>query len=119
MTIRIERGNKPRHTKKKKHFGLGFTNILALLIMAFLSTGLVGGFYLALKSIEYQYMGALACYTAVFAPIGTAASIVLKGIVHKSEVENSGADGEGIKYAAFKAEQYSDIEDKFEESPQI
>lgn len=119
MTIRIEKGNQPRHIRRKTQSGVGFTNILALLIMAFLSAGLVGGFYLALKSIKHQYMGALACYTAVFAPIGTAASIVLKGIVHKSEVENSGADGEGIKYAAFKAEQYSNIEDEFEESPQI
>ena len=119
MTIRIERGNKPRHTKQKNHFALGFTNVLALLIMAFLSAGLVGGFYLALKSIEYQYMGALACYTAVFAPIGTAASIVLKGIVHKSEVENSGADGEGIKFAAAKATQFADMDVAFEESPEI
>lgn len=119
MTIRNEKGNQPRHIKKRTQSGVGFTNILALLIMAFLSAGLVGGFYLALKSIEHQYMGALACYTAVFAPIGTAASIVLKGIVHKSEVENSSADGEGIKYAAFKAEQYNNTENEFEESPQI
>lgn len=119
MTIRIEKSDKPKHLKSNHRSGLGFTNMLALLIMAFLSAGLVGGFYLALKSIEHQYMGALACYTAVFAPIGTAASIVLKGIVHKSEVENTGADGEGIKYAAAKAAQFGDTDMDFEESPQI
>lgn len=117
MIIKIERGRKKTNRRKRKRSGLGFSNWLALLIMAFLFAGLMGGFYLAVKSIEYQYMGALACYTAVFAPIGTAASIVLKGIVHKSEVENSGADGEGIKYAAAKAAGFVDSD--FEDSPPI
>lgn len=121
MTIKIEKSTAKHIKQGKQRSGVGFTNLLALLIMAFLSVGLVGGFYLALKSIEYQYMGALACYTAVFAPIGTAASIVLKGIVHKSEVENSGADGEGIKYAAAKASNFmdTDIDSNLEQSPQI
>lgn len=101
----------------RKKFHIGFTNLLALLIMAFLCAGLMGGFYLALKSIEYQYMGALACYTAVFAPMGTAASIVLNSIVHKSEHENTGANGVGIKFAAAEAAGF--IENDFEESPQI
>lgn len=117
MTIKIERGRKKTTRKKKKRSGLGFTNWLALLIMAFLFAGLMGGFYLAVKSIEYQYMGALACYTVVMTPIGTAASIVLKGIVHKSEVENSSADGEGIKYATAKAAGF--VNDEFEDSPAI
>ena len=108
MTIKIERGRKKTTRKKKKRSGLGFTNWLALLIMAFLFAGLMGGFYLAVKSIEYQYMGALACYTVVMTPIGTAASIVLKGIVHKSE---------GIKYAAAKAAGF--VNDEFEDSPAI
>lgn len=116
MTIKIERGRKKTRSKKKRS-GIGFTNWLALLIMAFLGAGLVGGFYLALKSIEYQYMGALACFTVVFTPIGTAASIVLNSIVHKSEVENSGADGEGIKFAAAKAAGF--VENNFEDSPAI
>ena len=36
----------------------------------------------------------------------TACSIVLSKIVHKSEVENSGADGEGIKFATAKAHNF-------------
>ena len=48
------------------------------------------------------------CWTVVFTPIGTAVSIVLSQIVHKSTVENSGADGEGIKYAAAKASWFVD-----------
>ena len=112
MVIRVERGKKKTRRRRKKKFHIGFTNLLALLIMAFLCAGLMGGFYLALKSIEYQYMGALACYTAVFAPMGTAASIVLNSIVHKSEHENTGANGVGIKAAGF-------VEKDFDESPQI
>lgn len=62
-------------------------------------------------------MGALACYTAVFAPMGTAASIVLNSIVHKSEHENIGANGVGIKFAAAEAAGF--VEKDFDESPQI
>ena len=87
-----------RHLKS-----LGFTNRLALYIMAFLGMGLVGGFYLALKSIAYAYTGALACWTIVFTPIGTACSIVLNKIVDKSIMENTSADGDGIKYATARA----------------
>ena len=82
------------------HFiSIGATNRLAIYIIILLASGLAGGFYLARQSIIYGYTGALVCYTAAFAPIGTACSIVLSKIVHKSEVENSSADGEGIKYA--------------------
>lgn len=94
--------------KVKKHFtSLGFTNRLAIYIIFLLTAGLAGGFYLAIMSIEQAYTGALACYTAAFAPIGTACSIVLSKIVHKSEVENSGANGEGIKYAMAKANNFT------------
>lgn len=82
---------------------LGVTNCMGVYILFFLTVGLAGGFYLALKSIETGYTGALMCWTVVFTPIGTAASLVLGKVVHKSTVENSGADGEGIKYAAAKA----------------
>lgn len=85
---------------------LGFTNRLAIYIILFLAAGLAGGFYLALKSIQTGYTGALMCWTVVFTPIGTACSIVLSKIVHKSEVENSSADGEGIKYATAKANNF-------------
>ena len=85
---------------------LGFTNCLAVLLVL-LFVGLAGGFVLAVLSIKYQYTGALACWTVVFTPIGTAVSIVLARIVDKSRAENTGADGEGIKYAAAKAGQFA------------
>ena len=94
------------------HFvSIGATNRLAIYIVLLLTAGLAGGFYLARLSIMYGYTGALACYTAAFAPIGTACSIVLSKIVHKSEVENSSADGEGIKYATAKANNFGAAED--------
>ena len=46
--------------------GLGFTNRLALYIIAFLAAGLIGGFYLARESIQTGYTGALMCWTVVF-----------------------------------------------------
>ena len=86
---------------------LGFTNCLAVLLVLLLIMGLAGGFVLAVLSIKYQYTGPLACWTVVFTPIGTAISIVLVRIVDKSRAENTGADGEGIKYAAAKASNFS------------
>lgn len=95
-----------------KHLAsLGFTNRLAIYILLFLAAGLAGGFYLALRSIVTGYTGALMCWTVVFTPIGTACSIVLSKIVHKSEVENSSANGEGIKYATAKANNFGVAED--------
>ena len=79
----------------------------AVLLVLLLLVGLAGGFVLAVLSIRYQYTGALACWTVVFTPIGTAVSIVLVRIVDKSRAENTGADGEGIKYAAAKAAQFA------------
>lgn len=78
---------------------IGFTNKLAIFVLAFLATGMAGGFYLALASIKHQYMGALACWTVAFSPIGTAVSIVLGKIVDKSKAENMGGNGDGIVYA--------------------
>lgn len=95
-----------------KHLvSLGFTNRLVIYILLFLAAGLVGGFYLALRSIVTGYTGALMCWTVVFTPIGTACSIVLSKIVHKSEVENTSADGDGIKYATAKANNFGAAED--------
>ena len=119
MTIKIERGRKKPKRRRKKRQSIGFTNRLALCLMLFLAVGLAGGFYLALKSIQYQYMGALACYTVVFTPMGAMANIVLNSIVHKSDHENTGADGEGIKFAAAKAAGFSQTEAGVEESPAI
>lgn len=104
-----------RHMKS-----LGFTNRLGIYILLFLAAGMIGGFYLAVRSIQYNYSGSLMCWTIVFTPIGTAVSMVLGKIVQKSAMENTGADGEGIKYAMAKAsgfcEDYSDIS---ENSPPI
>ena len=95
-----------------KHLiSLGFTNRLAIYILVFLAAGLLGGFYLALRSIATGYTGALMCWTVVFTPIGTACSVVLSKIVHKSEVENSSADGEGIKYTTAKANNFGVADD--------
>ena len=85
---------------------LGVTNCLGFLLVFLLLLGLAGGFILAVLSIKYQYTGALACWAVVFTPIGTAISIVLVRIVDKSRAENTGADGEGIKYAAAKASNF-------------
>lgn len=85
----------------------------------FLGAGLAGGFFLAMQSIQHQYMGALACFTVVFTPVGTAIGIVLNSIVHKSEAENRGADGEGIKYAAAKAAGFVRDKSCSENSPAI
>ena len=119
MTIKIERGRKKPRRRKKKRQPIGFTNKLALYLMLFLAAGLAGGFILAWRSIEFQYMGALACFTVVFTPVGTAIGIVLNSIVHKSERENTSAEGEGIKYAAAKAAGFTQMDDGVEESPAI
>jgi hypothetical protein len=86
---------------------LGVTNCLGFLLVFLLLLGLAGGFILAVLSIKYQYTGALACWTVVFTPIGTAVSIVLVRIVDKSRAENTGPGGEGIKYAAAKANNFT------------
>ncbi len=119
MTIKIERGRKKTRRRRKKRQSIGFTNRLALYLMLFLLAGLAGGFFLALKSIEYQYMGALACFTVVFTPVGTAIGIVLNSIVHKSDHENTGADGEGIKFAAAKAAGFIQAHTGVDDSPAI
>ena len=94
--------------KKKDHPFLkhlqkvGFSNRLAVYVLFFLLIGLVGGFVLAILSIKADYLGALACWTVVFTPIGTATSIVLSRIVDKSKAENTAG---GIKYGLALSEQ--------------
>ncbi len=119
MAIKNKRGRKKTRRSEKNRHDIGFTNRLAIYLMLFLLAGLAGGFFLALKSIEYQYMGALACFTVVFTPVGTAIGIVLNSIVHKSDHENTGADGEGIKYAAAKAAGFMQTANEMEDSPKI
>lgn len=101
MTIRIERKKKTMRRKKKP--GIGFMNCLAIYLLLFLVVGLIGGFLLAVLSIKYQYVGALACWTVVFTPIGTAAGIVIGKVVDKSKAENIGGNGDGITFASAKA----------------
>lgn len=56
-------------------------------------------FYLAIKSIEYNYQGALACFTVVFTPIGSVLGITLTAIVGKNKAENT--EG-GVNYLMAK-----------------
>lgn len=110
--------NKP----KSKSKGIGFTNSLGIYLLLLIALGLFGGFYLALKSIEFGYTGQLLCWTVVFTPIGTACTIVLNSVVKKSEKENLGADGEGIKYATAKANSFkmdTEQDTGSEDSPMI
>lgn len=69
--------------------------------------GLIMGFLLAVYSIRAQYMGALACFTVVFTPIGVGIDIVLQAIVKKSQAENTSKDGEGIRYTMISKEEPS------------
>lgn len=83
--------------------GMGSTDKLAIYLVLLLTAGLIGGFVLALYSIKYQYTGPLECWTIVFAPIGTAISLVIGAIVNKSKQENTSASGDGIKYMLAKS----------------
>lgn len=91
-----------------KHLkSLGFTNRLALVIVAVLICGMCMSFYLAILSIVNSYTGSLLCWTCIWTPIGTALSVVLGKVVDKNKEENTGASdkcGEGIAYAIKKAE---------------
>ena len=96
---------------KKKHKRIGFTDSLAIYILLYLATGLTMGFYLALKSIEYNYIGALACFTVVFTPIGSVAAIVIGKVVDKNRDENTGGNGDGIKFATAQASGFMENND--------
>lgn len=101
------RASSKSHPVRDHLAALGFTNRLAVYLVLFLAVGLAGGFVLAVLSIKYQYTGALMCWTVVFTPIGTAIGLVLGKIVDKNREENTGADGEGVKYAAAKAQGFN------------
>lgn len=92
-----------RRLPKKKRKKIGFTDSLAIYILLYLFIGLVMGYLLAQKSIEYNYLGALACFTVVFTPIGSMATIVIGKIVDKNRDENTGGNGDGIKFAIAKS----------------
>lgn len=71
---------------------------MAVYILALLSVSIVLSFILAIASIKSQYMGALACWTVCFSPLGVGLDIVLNSTVKKSTAENTSADGDGIRY---------------------
>lgn len=113
------RGKREQIRTASRH-RMGNTDRLGFLLVFILALGLAGGFVLAVLSIRHQYTGALACWTVVFTPIGTALSIVLSRIVEKNRAENTGADGEGVKYAAAVASGFAeDGSDASENSPPI
>ena len=101
----MEAQERPQNGRRRR---MGFTNTLALLLVLLLACGLAGGFLLAVMSIRHSYTGALACYTVVFTPIGTALGVVLGKIVDKSRAENTGPDGKGVVFAAAEASGFAD-----------
>lgn len=107
-----------RMAQRPARKSLGFTNKLALLLVLLLAAGLAGGFILAYMSIRHQYTGALACYTVVFTPIGTALSVVLARVVDKNRAENTGPNGVGVVYSAAEAAGFAQAESS-ENSPPI
>lgn len=102
-----------------KHLtSIGFTNRYAIYLLLFLVAGMAGGFYLARMSIQYQYVGALACWTVVFTPIGTAIGVVLGKIVDKNKAENVSGGGDGITFASAQAKGFV-RENEIKDSPPI
>ena len=115
----VSEARSPAPAKKPKGLlcRLGWTNFLAGCLVLCLVAGLIGGYRLAVLSIAANYMGALACYTVVFAPSGTVIGVIINSSVKKSTIENTSAEGEGFKYAAAKARGF--VEDEDWESPKI
>lgn len=106
--------------KKVNHKKIGFTNKLAIWLIIVLMISLIMGFYLAIKSIEMQYTGALICFTACVAPLDTCLAIVIAKVVDKSKAENLGADGTGISFAAAQAVNFKEyIDENLNNSPPI
>lgn len=71
---------------------------MAVYLIALLTVGILLSFYLALKSIENQYLGSLACWTISFTPLAAGIDIVLNSIVKKNMQENTSETGDGIRY---------------------
>lgn len=85
---------------------IGFTNKLAIGLVAIMIMTIFMGFALAIYSIHSQYTGALACFTICVTPLDTCLGVVLCKVVDKSKAENLGADGTGIAYAAAQAKNF-------------
>lgn len=92
---------KSKHRFLKHLKSIGFSNRLSLYIILFLLIGLIGGFILAWKSIDTNYMGALACWTVVFTPLSTVISVAIGKVVDKSKAENTNG---GIKFELAKTD---------------
>ncbi len=93
--------------KIKKHFAdIGFTNRLSLYVVCIIFVTIVMGFYLAVESIKYNYVGSLICFTAAIAPLDAALSIVLGKVVDKNRDENTGGNGDGITFAQAAANNF-------------
>ena len=110
----MEARERPQNGRRQR---LGFTNTLALLLVILLFLGLAGGFLLAVMSIRHSYTGALACYTVVFTPIGTALGVVLGKIVDKSRAENTGPEGKGVVFAAAEADGFAGSDHSVDSPP--
>lgn len=111
----LEEEKKEKRRLLKHLDKIGFSNRLSLYILLFLFIGLIGGFYLAIKSIQANYLGTLVCWTVVFTPIGTMASVAIGKVVDKSKAENTVG---GIKYELAVGEQEEEKE-KVLDSPPI
>lgn len=106
---------KKREHRLLKHLDkVGFSNRLSLYILSFLLIGLVGGFYLAIKSIQANYLGSLLCWTVVFTPIGTAVSVAVGKVVDKSKAENTVG---GIKYELAVGDTEEPVDEFFDSPP--
>ena len=71
----------------------GFTDSLACFCLLVMTIGLFMAYNLGKMSIEADYMGALACFTVVFTPIGTTLGITLTAVVNKNRAENASPAG--------------------------
>lgn len=88
---------------------LGFTAKKDVYILFLLTLCIILSFVLAVLSIQAEYTGVLACWTACFTPLGVGLDIVLNSSVKKSMAENTGADGEGIRYKQLSSKGDFDI----------
>lgn len=77
---------------------IGFTNTMAVYILVLLTVCIFMSYDLGVKSVEAEYMGVLACWTACFTPLGLGLDIVLNSVVKKSQAENTAHNGDGIVY---------------------
>lgn len=98
---------KGRRQKQTGIKSIGHTDRLSIYILFIIIVTILMGFYLAVESIKYNYTGALICFTAAIAPLDAALSFVLGKVVDKNKAENTGGNGDGIKFAIAQASGFS------------